>query len=573
MRLYLQLFTSVVVVCLLLGTPVSAQTTSQTNPRFYEAQKMIDPGGHLYFYADVKDSLRNFSAELSSQLNAVPDALPIAVMVGTAERVLEMLGILAIEDIALSRTTVDQLPLEKFYLGVAPERPGLFGLGGDKPHNHDLLAYAPEDALLFLCGDTDLKGIYDLLRDMAQQIAGSVGAAAFDQQVQQMNESTGLDIVKLIEATDGQVMLGVRKASNQTFRMPLEDKETIDLPVIQGLFGVRTKDQGVFDQLLTLARNLGIEEAPVAADGMRSFSLPFPQDAQTYPLSPVVAQHQNMLLIASHRDYLDRSLATFKKGGELKKQSDYQRLAKYVPRKGNGLTYLSPQFFDEIVNLTEQFSSLSDDPMLGLLIQQPSGNQAESGVLMVRSQEKNGVLTCTVGQGLKGMSLPALWIGAMMPQTFFVDEVGDLSDDELPIVELTSEARSGLRVLQVALETRFIDVAAYPASAGIGEVVENHASFQDLACLLAPEKYLMELPMDPFQPGTPLKYFRPDPQTSPGLAEQVEYIIWSVGPDGVSNLQSESDVLQYLSTPEVYDYNPDAQPQPSAGDIIRIQRP
>ncbi|MCX7016271.1 MAG: type II secretion system protein GspG [Candidatus Sumerlaeota bacterium] len=135
-----------------------------------------------------------------------------------------------------------------------------------------------------------------------------------------------------------------------------------------------------------------------------------------------------------------------------------------------------------------------------------------------------------------------------------------------------SRAQADMRSLATAIESYSVDWNAYPPSAELAAIVQEGENGPKNAAALyrltTPIAYISRALPDPFSPdGAPYFYYRVDPKSDPGLAATGnKWFLWSVGPDGVSNIAAKTDLGPSKLSSLLY--NPASGPN-GPGDLVR----
>lgn len=139
-----------------------------------------------------------------------------------------------------------------------------------------------------------------------------------------------------------------------------------------------------------------------------------------------------------------------------------------------------------------------------------------------------------------------------------------------------AEVNADLRSVATALAHYEIEAKAFPPSAPMDVIVHEgpggHASKQALNLLSAPKSYIRSIPADRFAKNKEqtIGYYHFDPNIDSALHEKgYAYIIWSVGPDRVSNVRSFEDATGEMLGNMIYDAT---NGHLSSGDIIRSNK-
>jgi hypothetical protein len=556
-----------------------------TNPRFFEVQQNLDTGGNFYLYMDVKDVLKELVETLEDTFEEVDLSPEMEAGFQIARSVIDALGLYGIEDVGLSYMNTDTMAISKGFLRIPGGGDGIFSVLGGPAHPCTMLDYAPADTGMFVTFDVDLARFLDLARDIAQKVGGPDLLVEINKQIRTLNELAGLDVEKILRSLGGTYTVYFRLHPTDTLTLPGmgEDGADLIIPAPQLAFAIAVKDGDLYDTLLDKLLGTGLVNPDERDQKDRQFDLTIPPN-DVYSASPQVVEKDNILFITTHTSYLESLLA--KPGEEgLRSQADFVALTEGLPMENNELAYVSQAFSEKVNPLVLKLVSITQ----GDLPEEAS----ESFNEVMRIAQQN------VGQAGVRVNRPdGLWWAAqttrkadqMFPLMAAVvsSAAGALigiqaaegafgEDEEAGKEKVTSD----LRLISVALESYYIDYQTYPTSATLEELLEQgpggEANRIALEPLTKPTAYITEIPNDPYSETetddvAPYCYFAPTEAIVDGEGDPVtfNFVLWSVGPDGLSDINSIEDLIDALDPESSLHYNPAQESEEPAGDIIRF---
>lgn len=352
-----------------------ASTTMAPNlsPHFEEVAGHLHLGGEVYVYADVDGDLRQLTEsvnELLAQIEPEGEITPDQIrqlLNATGFANLQAFGLSSYEDGAIFRN--------RAYLKFDGRREGLMTVAGGSPHPFEVVSLAPAGSDLVIEQDLYLKQGYGVLietlaafepqmaKEIERELAQSLPGLAV----------TGKDILK---AADTKLMLIAKLDPNR--RIDIRDiSPAVSLPHVD--FAMALDGYGfVVDQAADQYGQAGLFDVSRDKDTLvLQLNIPAPPALQGY--KPVLARKGARLWLASTRAFLDATL-----GGEAKLSSEsrWSSASEGLAKEGNGVSYVSPEFFGVVRSIAKQLPSDEERAFGEAFIDYflPEGDQAIASV-------------------------------------------------------------------------------------------------------------------------------------------------------------------------------------------------
>lgn len=547
------------------------------NPDFYEAQKKLDQGGNFYLFMDTKDLLKNFIGETRDSIatSGNPNTQTFFIMV---DRILNTLGIYDIHYLGISVVESETSRLMKIYLKNPPEKRGLFKVLGGAPHPFETLSYAPADSSFFLSCDIAPVEVLALVRATILESGGPTALASFNTGLTNATTKTGFNIEEALNCLGGEFFIAGYFDRKEMMTFTKKQAVTEALPTPRAAIGVRVRDARLLNMLKEFLTRTGIATKEESADGItRLFIQPKPDMEPS--IKPAFFYDGRFILFSTSSEYLERILATKKGTANLGSNEEYMQIVKALPMKGNGLLYIGGDFPVELKNYVHiwkekliEAAAASDgrvknQPIIRLsrLLERPG---ARGALAAIRINEPEGILiVCNTTNNIIEGSL----IAACSPIVFPILAFKPHEVMKTGVRSKVNSLRAKMRSVATALESYYVDWSSYPPTSDLDSLTRDGAggisNIYALKRLTTPIAYITSVPIDPFAEteGSPLLYFEPQRERDAELSGKgFLWCIWSVGPDGRSDIRSKAD-LTNLET-NILAYDP-TNGLLSAGDI------
>jgi len=375
----------------LLGCPagIARAENVPANPRFAEVAQKLDAGGETYVYMNAKDSVRNIVRTLRTSF--APEGADPSVIRGfdLADKMLESLGLYSIEDVGASAVRQPNgLYHCKSYVRIPEGRKGVLKCLGGAPHACEAVKYAPEDTVLFGSGDVDLAALLEatqtglqesqfqeaqdmLLMGLGQVDTALTGIAGKSLTLKGALDSLGAEIT---------FIAGFDPAKR--LEIPTSPAGPLSFAYPKAVLMVRTKDATLYELAVKTLSMHDPSTTETVEGGVRKFSIPVPIPPDfPYELKPVIAQDGQYLFLATQPEYLNQILETSRGGKNLAGAAEYKELTANLPQQGNGFSFASKRFVEEVVRAVETV-------MKGLPKNQPGQAEAAIQASILRNLQK-----------------------------------------------------------------------------------------------------------------------------------------------------------------------------------------
>lgn len=312
---------------------------SERSKNFLAVSKRLELGGTLYGYVDIDGDILKLASSVQPMLAQVaktqPDAAPFAQQDYAA--LAQLLGLADVKALGVSSVPDGTGQFRnRVFLYTGGERHGLMaGLGG-KPGPFKHLDLAPADAVFFGETELDLGVVYRTVKDVIAKVAGEPAGNDFETALKRAGEATAISLIDLIYGLKGRSAVVARLDAEHPMRFP--GRPPVTVPGVSLLICI--------DNVAPIIEAaLGKTRAFKRSD---TGSLHVYESAQRLPfegIQPVLVADGSTLYFASTLEFFDECRA--RKGG-LAKSPEFQKALQHVGNEGNGLTYVSPKFFDHL---------------------------------------------------------------------------------------------------------------------------------------------------------------------------------------------------------------------------------
>lgn len=362
---------------------VKAQERSAS---FLAVSKHLELGGSLYGYVDVDGDVEKLTGQIRPLLEQIGKTQ--REMVPSAKHDYPALAaILGLTDIRAFG--VSSVPdgtgffRNRMFLYTGGERRGLLaGLGG-KPGPFTHVHLAPADVSLYAESEVDMAVVYRVIKEVVAKVGGEPAGNQLETALKKAGEAATLSVLDLIYGLKGHssVVLRIDPEKNQRLSLSAPMGRVV-LPAFSLLLGIDNIAPVVE---ASLAKNFGLKRSVEGA--LRVYEL-----VQALPLEgikPVLVADGSTLYFATSRAFFEECRA--QKPG-LSANPEFRRALAHVGNEGNGLSYVSPRFFEQLRRIPELNRGFPSDAklMLELVLNQlPSPTQP---MVAVRSNLPDGVL-------------------------------------------------------------------------------------------------------------------------------------------------------------------------------------
>jgi hypothetical protein len=398
-------------------TVSAAARAPVTKTSFEEVTSQLDAGGDVFVYMSPEKWLSGLSTNLGGLrdvvLSAVDEPEPqreqLRAAFGSAIRLLEASGVEDLTGVGLSGMQIGpDLYRSKFILQRRSGRPKGFvwSVFGDGPHALRGLDLLPANTGLAAFGDLEVAGVWEIVR----QELGKSGVPEIAQWAENwpkiFEAQTKLSWSQLLQSLGGEAGLIVTLEPSRPLKLPVG--EGIEFPEPAFVLAVRVKNDVLYDRIsdeFKKNKNAVVTNEPGLKISSLAFPLPLP-----VPLHLVAASSGDYVFFGTSPALVRTALAV-RQGKEpgLRKQAEFQELAKHVPTEGNSFVYVGRRLTESIQNVQKQVvQSRKGGGKEVALLERLLFNKRPTVLLSVGGQTASGWQSVSVGNA----DSSALLIGA-----------------------------------------------------------------------------------------------------------------------------------------------------------------
>lgn len=338
-------------------SPPAASTTAKSEPpkpaamtvevvkqkersrNFLAVQKQLELGGTLYGYVDVEGDVQKLMTSVQGMMELVAETQPQAAIAAQLDyqALATSLGLTDIKALGFSSVPEgDGFFRNRVFFYTGGERHGLMAALGGRPAPFKHVKLAPPDAAFFGEAELDLSAVYKTVKEVIAKIAGEPMGNQFEQQLKKAGEAAQLSVLDLIYGLKGRSAAILRVDAEKTFRTP--GPQGIVLPQFQLLITVDGVGQVIEPSLAKLPM---LRRSDVGAQHVYAFAGRLPVEG----LQPALVIDGTQLYFTTSLDFLNEC-RELKSG--LDQTPEFQKAIAQVGKEGNGLTYVSPKFFQQV---------------------------------------------------------------------------------------------------------------------------------------------------------------------------------------------------------------------------------
>lgn len=334
------------------ATNVEVVKEKERSKNFLAVQKQLELGGTLYGYVDVEGDVQKVMTVLQGIMGMVAEQQPQAAFAAQLDfqGLAATLGLTDIKAVGLSSVPEgDGFFRNRAFFYTGGERHGLMAALGGKPAPFKHVKLAPADAAFYGEAELDVSAVYKTIKQVVGKIAGEPAGDQLEQQLKKAGDAAALSFLDLIYGLKGRSAIVMRVDAEKTFRTP--GPQGLVLPQFQLLLTVDGVGQVIEPSLANLPMLRRSESGT-----QHIYAL-----AQRMPIEGL----QPALVIDGTQLYFTTSLDFLKECRELKsgleQAPEFQKALAQVGKEGNGLTYVSPKFFDQIRRIESLNPNLPPD--------------------------------------------------------------------------------------------------------------------------------------------------------------------------------------------------------------------
>jgi type IV pilus assembly protein PilA len=469
---------------------------AERSRHFAAVSQHLELGGTLYGYVDIDGDVERLATLARGMVDNIATEVPqAAAFKQDFVQIAADLGLSDVKAVGLSSVADPSGGFRNrcFFYTPAGRRGLLAGLGGPATPFENL-RLAPANADVFCENDLDLPSVYASLRTIVARVAGEAAAALVETQLKSAGKQAGISAYDIIQSWKGRTTCVLRFEGDGSITIPAKQPFTIPA------FSLLLRFDGIAPSLKPLLDSVPVFEKS-EANGVSIYALKpqVPVDGW----APLLAIDGNALCIATSRTFFDDCFGSATP--RLAAVPDFAASLAALGREGNGLTYISPNFFARLRQLPDLNRGGDPEMLRALNFALVNFPQATKPLLSVRTNLPDGILFRSAwNASLKG-NLAALAI--YNPVT-----IGVMSAMAIPAfqkVRGTSQEKTiqnNLRQLSAAAQQYYLETS------------NTNATYDDL---VGPDRYIKALkPVAGenyrsiiFKQGSPIRITLPDGRT------------------------------------------------------------
>ena len=316
---------------------------SERSASYLAVSKQLELGGALYGYVDVNGDVQKLAAGLKDVVEQFGKLQP-AVAPYTKQdfgALATTLGLTDIKAVGFSSVAEGGGSFRnRTFVYMGGERRGLMAALGGKPGPFKHVKLAPVDTAFFAEGEMDLPVLYKTIREIVAKVGGEPAGSAMEASLKKAGEAIALSVLDLIYGLKGRSAVVLRLDASKKLLLPTP-LPAVALPSISLLFCV----EGIAPVIeASLAKSPAFKRTEAGALHIYELKQPLPVEG----LQPVLVADGSMLFIASSRAFLDECR---NQTAGLAQDSAFQKALAQAGPEGNGLTYVTPRFFEQLRQL------------------------------------------------------------------------------------------------------------------------------------------------------------------------------------------------------------------------------
>jgi type II secretory pathway pseudopilin PulG len=166
-----------------------------------------------------------------------------------------------------------------------------------------------------------------------------------------MLQQQGIQLNQLLDSLTG---MGYLISLDSSTKCPIPmGRITLEIPEPAIAIVCFVKDESLFNLLqakLPMAK-------PLEEKGLKK--LQFPSPKMPFTLEPIIAQKDNMMILASNNKILDAMFMAKEKGNGLTATEEFKKLSLRVPTKGNSFRFVSQRFLQTVLDIQEKIVQMT----------------------------------------------------------------------------------------------------------------------------------------------------------------------------------------------------------------------
>lgn len=372
------------------------------NPRFYDVQKKLDPGGSFYLYVDMKYVFEEMAAGLKGILDQAAaqsgetDAAETAMVKNAIDTVFEYSSLKSLEDLGISVIPDGDLNRVRVFIRMPGEAKGLRTVLDGKPGSRRFLNVAPETTVLFLDSDLRIGALYNVIQSVVREAAPEDQKESVERALIMAEGATQMPWRKILQGLNGEMGIALSLDESTQIAVPgVDGEKTVQIPKPALLFALQTDDSTFFDSVRKLLTNAGMNPTTLTLSrGGEGFIIPVPP--MPFPLEPTIAYQKPFFYFSTDSKVLVDGIERLGKGkGGLADNKEFVATLKDLPRENNGLGFVSRRLYGAMGAYFAE-STPEAKPMVETLLGKKKGsvcvrvNDPDGIVLVSRTESAGG---------------------------------------------------------------------------------------------------------------------------------------------------------------------------------------
>ena len=361
-----------------VSNSVETVAADERSAHFAAVNQRLELGGVLYGYIDIDGDVAKGGAVLTQLAEKVAELNPMAALARQDfALIFDELGLTNLKAIGLSSVRAGEGFRNRAFFYTPEGQRGLLAMFGGPATPFANTRLAPVDADLFFETQLDVPAGYEALRKVVARIGGDGLVDTLERELKKPN-SDGVTPLEVIQQLAGRYTVVVRLEPENPIALP----NGMSLPGAS-LFIKADGLTGVFQKLIKEEKDL----VKVMADGRTFFE--FTEGPPGTTLKPVFMFEDGAFVIGSTRAFALECLG--RKGG-LDGDAAFKTALASVGETGNGLTYVTPRFFEEVRKALATVSQMN--PQAAMAVEMWSGHipTLSTPLVSVRANLPDGIL-------------------------------------------------------------------------------------------------------------------------------------------------------------------------------------
>lgn len=362
-------------------TPLVAD--AERSKHFAAVSQHLELGGTLYGYVDIDGDVERLATLARGMVDNIATEVPkAAAFKQDFVQIAADLGLSDVKAVGLSSVADPAGGFRNrcFFYTPAGRRGLLAGLGGPATPFENLWL-APANADVFCENDLDLPAVYASLRTIVAHVAGEATANLLDTQLKSAGNQAGISAYDIIQSWKGRTNCVLRFEGEGSITIPA--KQPVTIPA----FSLLLRFDGIAPSLKPLLDSVPVFEK-TEVNGVSIYSLKPQVPVEGW--APLLAIDGNALCLATSRTFFDDCYGSATP--RLAAVPDFAASLAALGREGNGLTYISPNFFARLRQLPELNHSGDPEMLRALNFALMSFPQPTKPLLSVRTNLPDGIL-------------------------------------------------------------------------------------------------------------------------------------------------------------------------------------